>query len=63
MSLEEAKEYLTSEEIEKAAKLAGVEITTVYNAISGRTKRSKCVGYLIQLAEARKERIKREIQE
>jgi transposase len=62
MSLDEAKEYLTPKEIEKAAKMSGVSISTVYNVIAGRTERSKCVGYLIQLAEARKERIKKEIQ-
>lgn len=63
MSLDEAKEYLTSDEIEKAAKLAGVSISTVYNVIAGRTERSKCVGYLIQLAEDRKERIRKEIKQ
>lgn len=63
MSLDEAKEYLTSDEIEKAAKLSGVSISTVYNVIAGRTERSKCVGYLIQLAEDRKERIRKEIKQ
>ncbi len=63
MSLDEAKEYLTPDEIEKAAKLSGVSISTVYNVIAGRTKRSNCVGYLIQLAEERKERIRKEIKQ
>lgn len=63
MSLEEAKEYLTPDEIDKAVELSGVCKSTVYNVIAGRTKRSNCVGYLIQLAEDRKERIRKEIKQ